>query len=312
MSEASKPEATWAEICEEAGSGDFLKDYILQGDPYATGLWQLDGILGGGLYPGVTTIGGEPGSFKTGFACALMVNWAAGGMRPVYFSLELSRQDILMRMCSYYATTRSDLSNFRWATAHPSERPSRRDGRSEHEWAMDYERKMRDADPTLVAWSAMREEIGGRYAVFEDVHKLGSITQVIRQLGECGLRSPVVIDYAQLIETDNMGASEYERMSLISRELATAAKIGGVPVLLISSLKKLSEKDRLEGPSVNWFRGSGYLGYDATAAVIIGEPETIDEKYGISESEWHVVKNRHGSVTSVLMQFQPWCGWVKR
>ena len=64
----------------------------------ATGIDELDRVLGGGLVPGsVTLIGGEPGIGKSTLLLQAMSSIAADGVRVLYISAEESKQQVRLR-----------------------------------------------------------------------------------------------------------------------------------------------------------------------------------------------------------------------
>lgn len=69
---------------------------------------------------------------------------------------------------------------------------------------------------------------------------------------------------------------------------STAAKRAGCPVLLISSLRNIG-KDEKE-PNLTWFRGSGYLGYDAGAAIVLKGAGWANQDD--MDVEAYIIKNR--------------------
>lgn len=67
-------------------------------DPVATGVAEVDRVLGGGLVPGsVTLIGGEPGIGKSTLLLQLAGAMAAQGRRSVYLTAEESAQQVASR-----------------------------------------------------------------------------------------------------------------------------------------------------------------------------------------------------------------------
>ena len=64
-----------------------------------------------------------------------------------------------------------------------------------------------------------------------------------------------------------------------------------VPVLELSSLRKLGRQD--SDPSLDWFRGSGVVGYAAQAAVVVTRREG-GETDGARPVALNVVKNKAG------------------
>jgi DNA repair protein RadA/Sms len=68
------------------------------GQPIATGIDELDRVLGGGLVPGsVTLLGGEPGVGKSTLLLHLLAQWARRGQRVLYISGEESPQQVRSR-----------------------------------------------------------------------------------------------------------------------------------------------------------------------------------------------------------------------
>jgi DNA repair protein RadA/Sms len=66
--------------------------------PRATGIGEVDRVLGGGLVPGsVTLLGGEPGVGKSTLLTQLAASTAAAGRRVLYVSAEESRQQVRAR-----------------------------------------------------------------------------------------------------------------------------------------------------------------------------------------------------------------------
>ena len=70
----------WASFVAGLGgtAADYaLGDYALESAPVATGIPGLDRVLGGGLRPGVTVIGGEPGAGKSALGLQVALHVAA-------------------------------------------------------------------------------------------------------------------------------------------------------------------------------------------------------------------------------------------
>jgi DNA repair protein RadA/Sms len=70
----------------------------LLADPLATGVAELDRVLGGGLVPGsVTLVGGEPGIGKSTLLLQVTAHLARGGHRTLYVSAEESAHQVRHR-----------------------------------------------------------------------------------------------------------------------------------------------------------------------------------------------------------------------
>jgi DNA repair protein RadA/Sms len=78
----------------------------LAGRPDATGIGELDRVLGGGIVPGsVTLLGGEPGIGKSTLLLQLLAGWAG---RALYVTAEESAQQVRLR-AERLAAVRPDL-----------------------------------------------------------------------------------------------------------------------------------------------------------------------------------------------------------
>lgn len=90
--------------------------------------------------------------------------------------------------------------------------------------------------------------------------------------------------------------------------------------LAISSLRKLTPADLKDTPTMDWFRGSNHVGYDAEQAVILTvEREKRDgrmvprvDRDGSTMGRMTIVKNRTGATgTSVSTALYGWCSTIK-
>ena len=293
-------------------SGDFEMEYALESDPVPTGIAPLDEALGGGLACGTYTIvGGMAGVGKSALGVSVLYGMAAQGGNPIYVSCEMPAQQVRMRMASSHAARTPGLVPFEWGHARDAFRA--RFSRTQlkrfqdapedvrEEWAGKYASRFGDADPAICSWrDMMRRGIAQRAMVREDIVSLEGVCGLIEERASFGLRDAVIVDYAQILDVPDADG-EYERMTQVSRSLQQAARNAGCPVLLISSLSNNGNQGGGQGkkkddpqPSLTWFRGSGYLGYDAGAAIVLkkGALKTVDSV----QMDAYILKNRQGMV----------------
>lgn len=85
---------TESEVCHQ-----ILNNLNLEGiDPQSTGLPRLDGIMGGGLYPGYTYgIGGRKKMGKTTLAGTISDNLKNAGVKHLFVALEMHNTEIVQR-----------------------------------------------------------------------------------------------------------------------------------------------------------------------------------------------------------------------
>ena len=279
--------ARWEAFRDRFGTvGGFVQHgYLYAPEPLKTGITPFDALTGG-IRPGVTVIGGEPGAGKSAMALQMAANVALAGSRVLYVSLEMDYQQCAARVASYASTTQGDpLKPFSWSRAWETARAARhridqgtRDGRAQevmHELS-------HGGDPVITAARFMAESMPG-LAICAD----GSAADIERfeatAATACDLGARlVVLDYLQLLQAP--GLSDYERTGAVSKALTALATAHGVPFVVLSSLSR----DGGRSPDMHAYRGSGQIEYDAGLAVLLTKGD------GPGAVALHVVKNRHG------------------
>lgn len=271
------PERGWVEECLLGGR-----------DPLRTDT-PLDRALGGGLMPGVTVLGGQASVGKSALACQAAANVAARGLRVLYLTLDDSWENVWARCASAWSCSGAEgATPFRWSDV-PSER--RRLRAEQHSsdrsrWAFDAcQREGMARTAQLFA-----ERVGPSLAVVDSMGTVGEIEGAVAALD--GPPALVVVDYIQQYRTGDQQAdgSEYSRVSAVASAFQHLAIGLRVPVLGLSSLRKLGRQDA--DPSLDWFRGSGVVGYAAQAAVVLTRGDELPG--GARQVRLHVVKNKSG------------------
>ena len=139
----------------------------------------------------------------------------------------------------------------------------------------------------------------------------GQVERLVRDLADAG-EAPalVVVDYVQQYQSGEpeLDRSEYGRVSEVTGRLQRLSLWGGFPLLMLSSLRKLTRQD--DEPTLDWFRGSGVVGYSAWAACVITRGER--DGSGWREALINVVKNKGGrSGIRVPMQLWGAYSWTR-
>ena len=82
--------------------GNFLQKLkkSREGQSISTGFSQLDGLLDGGLYPGLYFVGAVSSLGKTSLVLQIADNIAKGGRGVLFFSLEMSRNELIAKSLS--------------------------------------------------------------------------------------------------------------------------------------------------------------------------------------------------------------------
>lgn len=303
-----------------------LNAYLDMPDPVPTGVDKLDQLLGGGMARGVTVIGGESSAGKTALACQSAAAMCAMGQRVAYASYETAWEVVQLRCASAWSCTAAaqelGIRPFSWSSvvngAYRAAQERYR-GLSRRELARYLVGSA--ADPVALALTAWDEGPGRNLAVLTGGYDVGELTETVRSVEG---RVPVlVVDYIQIVPS---GAKEQqtdtERVTDVMRSLREHAYMpGGGHVMAISSLRKLTPSDRKDGPTMDWFKSSNNVGYDAEQAVMLTCDMTKDSEGrtvrslaadGGTEVRLTSVKNRTGATGwSVPAILYGWCSMIQ-
>ena len=309
-----------------------MSAYLAAPEPQPTGIEKLDQLLGGGMTRGLTVVGGPPSSGKSVLACLAAMLMCAQGRRVVYASYEMGWDVVQLRCASAwscYPTLRADgVEPFNWGNVvNGSERRSRRQYDGLGRDALSRYTVGKAMDPITRALTAWDEGPGRNLAVLTGGYGVHELCEMAKSVE--GERPVLVVDYLQIVpsaDKDDKGAqeqSEYQRVTEVTNALQALAYGDEGPnnVLALSSTRNLTGADYKDGPSLSWFRGSGYVGYAAEQAVMLVPERRKDEESGqwvpsIAQNGWTegrmtVVKNKSGaSGTSVATLMAGWCNLI--
>ena len=306
--------AVWQDLRDAGGPFEFELEYVLQRPPAPTGIGVLDAQLGGGLHAGTyTIIGGDPGSGKTAIACKAAYTLATMRMFPVFYSFEMTRMQLVSRLLSVHTRVNRDrMETVQWSRLGESlligEDERRRlvdaDGRTQYEAVMRYVSDHRDDDAVLRAWLDFRVTEWPHMIVRDDVRDIAQVSDEVDALCEGGVHPCVIVDYLQLAAAGD--GDEYQLVTKASHVLQKVAKRHNIPVLLVSSLRNLTKSERDDDPQLSQFRGSGHVGYDAGAAIVLRKSGGLVTHRGVGICQQvtaHVIKNRFGEPGTVELDF---------
>lgn len=322
--------AAWQEaFAADRPDGELaMSAYLGMPDPMPTGIPKLDQLLGGGMTRGVTVVGGGPGAGKTVTACLSAAQMAMRGQRVVYASYETAWEVVQLRCASAWSNCYGEMIGiepFSWSSvANGGYRAAQRryDGLSRR----DLSRYMTwDAmDPVAKALTLWDEGPGRNLAVLTSDNSVSDLCELCQEIRREDGQPPVlIVDYIQIVPTGaKRQQDDYERVTEVMGTLRTHAysEMGG-HVLALSSLRKVTPAERKDGPALDWFRGSGHIGYDAEQAVILTVDQRKDRETGLmvpsvaangaTEGRMTIVKNRTGaSGTSVATLLYGWCSYI--
>lgn len=251
-----------------------------------TGYTDLDRIVPG-LVPGdLVVIAGRTSMGKSAMA-ADIVDHAATVCPVGVFSLEMSEKDVVARLIS--KRSRVNLRDIRNGQAF-------RDSRC----------------ATVLGAAADMEE----WPVFIDQNPRTTAAQMKHRMREAEIRYGVtfglaVVDYLQLMQSEQRHDSDNARVSEISRSLKLLAKELMIPVIALSQLSRAVESRPFRGhqrrPKLSDLRDSGAIEQDADIVIGLYRPEVYepDDEQLRGLADALVLKQRNGPTGIVPLTWLP-------
>ncbi len=244
-----------------------------------TGFKDLDQLTHG-LHPGqLVIVAARPAVGKStlglDFARSASIK---NGMTSVIFSLEMSRNEIVMRLLSAEASV--SLSNMRGGL-------------------------MGEAD-----WDRMAKKMGqvnGAPLFIDDSPNMTmmEIRAKARRLKQRHDLKLIVLDYMQLMSSGKRVESRQVEVSEFSRSLKLLAKELQVPIVALSQLNRGPEQRQDKRPMLSDLRESGSLEQDADVVILLHREDMYDKGGARSgEADFIVAKHRNGPTDKVTVAFQ--------
>ena len=247
----------------------------------STGLGDVDAAISGLNDSDLILLAARPGMGKTSMALNILLHAGKySGKSVVFFSLEMSREQLAMRLIS----SESFVDNKKLVT-----------GRlSEDDW-----------DKVAAAAAALNQT-----RIYIDDNPTLSVADMnakCRRVENLGL---VVIDYLQLMQSAGgrqyAGENRQQVVSDISRALKIMAKELNVPVLCLSQLSRANESRSNKRPMLSDLRESGAIEQDADIVMFLYREDYYDENTeNHNLAECIIAKNRHGETRTVELQWLP-------
>lgn len=243
-----------------AGTFDGFLDYLRRNadrEPVPTGFPSLDKILNGGLIPGLYIMGAVSSLGKT----ALMVNFAdniaAAGTDVLYFSLEMSKYELIARSIS------------RLSFQIAGERKLNMDYAFSTFGVLFGANHINDSEHLLQdSMEIYRQTIGKHIWYFEGVGSISvdEIREAVQNhIAKTGRRPVVFIDYLQIIAPPDPRATDKHNTDVIVTTLKQLSRDEDVPVFCISSLNRMNYNEPVNMAA---FKESGAIEYGSD--VLIG------------------------------------------
>lgn len=200
------------------------------------------------------------------------------GLASVIFSLEMSRNEIVMRLLA--AEAQVSMSNMRSGRMH------------DPEWQK----------------IAARQGVLHEAPLFVDDSPNMTLTEIrakCRRLKQRHDLRLVVVDYLQLMTSGKKVESRQQEVSEFSRSLKLLAKELEVPVIAISQLNRGPEARNDKKPMLSDLRESGSLEQDADMVILIHREDAYDKDSNrVGEADLIVAKHRNGPTDTITVAFQ--------
>ena len=239
-----------------------------------TGFYELDRLIGniiGGQY---IILAGRPSMGKTAFALNIARNLAKKNKSVAIFSAEQSKSELLLRLIAQN-------SNLTMEQVFS--------GQTEIELANNIN-NIYDL-PIFIDDSANISPVAIKSAVSNLLKRKININLVI-------------IDYLQLIKSNNKYNSRYEEISAISREIKNISRDLNIPFLVLAQLNRKLEDREDKRPKLSDLRDSGNIEQDADKVLFIYRDEVYNENTDFQHTaEILIKKNRNGKLGSIQLHF---------
>ncbi|MCO1337679.1 replicative DNA helicase [Zhihengliuella halotolerans] len=244
-----------------------------------TGFYEFDELTQG-LHGGqMIVIAARPAVGKSTFALDFARSAAiANNMTTVFFSLEMGRNEIAMRLLSAEASI--GLQDLRKGTV------------KDDQWGK-------------IATTMGRLNDAPLYIDDSPNMSLMEIRAKCRRLKQKHDLKMVVLDYLQLMSSGKRVESRQQEVSEFSRALKLLAKELDVPVIALSQLNRGSEQRTDKKPMVSDLRESGSIEQDADMVILLHREDIYDkESPRAGEADVIVAKHRNGPTKTITVAFQ--------
>ena len=162
------------------------------------------------------------------------------------------------------------------------------------------------AYPQMTELSRAYSELCSGAPIFIDDTPARNMLQITASARRLKMRKEIgliMVDYIQLVDSEDSRDSRQEQIAKISRRLKTLARELKVPVIALSQLNRAVENREDKRPRMADLRESGAIEQDADIVLLLHRPEYYDANDQPGIAELIVAKNRNGPTDSVKLTF---------
>ena len=245
-----------------------------------SGFDDLDKLLGGFYGSDLVTVVGRAGQGTSSFLSSIAKHVGViQGKTVMYFSLEMSSNDLIMRIVSQ--DTGLSLHRMKTGTL------------TDDEWKL---------------FTQTLKKLADAHIFIDDTPAITPI-----QLKEKSRKVKidvkidlVIVDYLELMDSGNRDLSDrLQEISYLSRNLKILARELNVPVLVASHLPRMTDGQKTPNPTLIDLRDKGALEYDSDIILILNRTEDHEkDTVRPNITEIVVAKNRGGALGQVELVFR--------
>lgn len=244
-----------------------------------SGYKKLDEMTSGFQKGDLIVLAGRPSMGKTGLALCMAINAAKTDNAIGVFSLEMSAEQLTLRLLSAEAGIAHQ--NIRNATI------------TSQEW---------------VALTNVAAQLAQMKMFIDDTPMLDimSLRTKARKLKRDHGLSLLVVDYLQLLHSPKRHENRHQEVSEISRSLKALAKELEVPIIALSQLSRAVDSRMDKRPMLSDLRESGAIEQDADIIMFLYRDAVYNkETENPSLTELLIGKQRNGPTGTVFLNFVP-------
>ena len=248
----------------------------------SSGYRELDTLTSGFRDSDLTIVAARTSVGKTSLAMSMMRRMALEGTKVGFFSLEMSKEQILQRLIC--AEGRIGLQKMRGGFM------------NSEDW-----RRMTDVSGTVK-----------QFPIYVDESQGNSLVDVMvksRMMMEREGIEIIFIDYLQLLEIPGFTRSRENEVSTISKALKMLARELNLPIVALSQLNRQVEgrSEKNKRPKLSDLRESGSLEQDADVVMFIYRSDYYNTEEGEQEiivpAELIIAKQRNGPLGRAYVSF---------
>lgn len=245
-----------------------------------TGFSLWDETIGLFSETDMVVVPGRPSMGKTAMSVQMAINLAKKGMEVLYFSVEMDKTDITMRMLSNLS--KISLKKIK---------------------ALDLTKEeFIKVEKAIIRLEKLPIQINNSIKTVSELkfeHKKW-YNNTIKGTNKRGI---FIVDYLQKLEGDGKGKNRTEEISYISKTLKDIAKDFKTPAVVLAQLNRDLEKRPNKRPIMSDLRESGAIEQDADYILALYRDVVYNKSTG-KENEIEIIclKNRNGPIGTIYMR----------